>query len=150
MRPLRLPRRIRNHDTGSLGMNTLEMGLAVGTFTILLGAILAYCVRINTRQSEQAIDIAKLQMQVSPLWNNVQRRISEDLHHPHPRYFEMDKLLEALEDLSITVAERTRLKELLLERSQDMHEDITEKQRQEARLMIQVMDIVLMESNKGD
>jgi hypothetical protein len=127
-------------------MNTLAAGLIVGSFTIFLAAILAYCVRINARQSEQAIDIATLKTQVSPLWARVQARISEDLHHPHPRYYEMDKLLESLEALTITTDERIRLKELLLERSVDMHEDITEEQRKKAQLMIQVMELVLLES----
>jgi len=97
-------------------------------------------VAINSR-----LDI--LSTQVSPLWARVQSEIAGELHHPHPRYAEMDTLLEKLEALLITEDERVRLKELLVQRSLDMHEDITDSQRASAKLMIGVMDKVLKETN---
>ena len=88
-----------------------------------------------------------LSTQVSPLWARVQSQIASELHHPHPRYAEMDKLLEKLEAKpdELDDVERARLKTLLLERSIDMHEDITDSQRSSAKLMIGVMDKVLIE-----
>lgn len=126
---------------------TLLISLISGTFLMLLGAILAYTVRINARQAKQGEDIAILKTQVSPLWAKVQAQIAADLHQPHPRYAEMDKLLEKLEALTISDEERGRLKELLLERSKDAHPDISEEQREKAKLMIVVMDMVLIEAN---
>jgi hypothetical protein len=128
-------------------MNPGVLEIIGATIAVLLAAVLAYCVRINTRQSDSDIRIAKLEVQISPLWARVQRQISSDLHHPHPRYQEMDVLLEHLESLTITKEERVRLNQLLLERSTDMHEDITEDQRQKAKLMIEVMKLTLRETS---
>ena len=115
----------------------------VAAFT---GGMFLYFRTLNAQLVEMRINISELKTQVSPLWAKVQAQISADLHHPNPRYFEMDKLLEKLEALTISHEERERLKELLLERSLDMHEDITDEQRQKAQLMIQVMALVLMEA----
>jgi hypothetical protein len=131
-------------------MNPLGVSLIAASFTILLGAILAYCVRINTRQSEQAVQIAELKVQISPLWARIQTQISADLHHPHPRYVEMDSLLEKLDALTILPEERERLKVLLVERSNDFHTDITESQRQSAKMMIPLMDLVQIEARKAE
>jgi hypothetical protein len=86
--------------------------------------------------------------QMSPLWAQVQARIASELHHPHERYKEMDTLLEKLESKPsvLTVPERNRLKELLSQRTQDFHEDITPQQRSSAALMLGVMDKVLEET----
>jgi hypothetical protein len=118
----------------------------IAAFGIILTAILAYLRKQSSDLQEMREKVAVLQTQVSPLWAQIQARISMDLHHPHPRYGEMDKLLEKLEALTITVEERERLGVLLDERSVDMHEDISEVQRKEAKLMVQVMQIVIMES----
>lgn len=97
-------------------------------------------------------DMVQLKTQMSPLWAQVQSRIAAELHHPHPRYAEMDKLLERLETvpLQMSPAERDRLKELLRLRSLDMHPDITPGQRSSAVLMLGVMDKVLEESALKD
>jgi hypothetical protein len=124
--------------------------LIVGVVIVILTAILAYTVRINDRQREQGEDIATLKTQISPLWQMVQAKITKDLHHPHPRYLEMDTLLEKLDALTITDNERLRLKVLLKERAQDMHADITPEQRISAEILLPVMDRVVMEIEKGD
>lgn len=95
------------------------------------------------------LEVRQLTTQISPLWARVQAQIAADLHQPHPRYAEMDKLLEKLEGLVITIDERSRLKVLLIARSQDMHVDITQDQREKAALMIMVMDAVLKERAGG-
>lgn len=117
-----------------------------GIGATILAAILAYCTRINAKLDKQGEEIIALKTQISPLWARVQAQIAADLHQPHPRYIEMDTLLERLEHLTITDAERARLKVLLVERSQDMHADISAGQRQNALLMIQIMDKVLIEA----
>ena len=130
-------------------MSALETGILVAAFSVCLAAILAFVVRLNGRLNEFDKVITRLDTQVSPLWAQVQARISSDLHHPHPRYFEMDILLEKLEALTITNDERERLKVLLRERSVDMHEDISESQRQSAKIMSGVMDKVVLESKEN-
>ena len=114
----------------------------------MLAALLAYVVRLNSKVSEQSEEIAILKTQISPLWAQVQARISADLHHPHPRYLEMDSLLEKLDSLTISSVERSRLKVLLQERSTDMHEEINNQQRAEAKLLIGIMDLVLDEAKE--
>jgi len=129
-------------------MNPTVSSLIVAAFSILLTAVLAFVVRLGTKMAMMEKSIIRLETQVSPLWANVQTQIARDLHHPHPRYFEMDKLLEKLEALTITPQERARLKVLLQERSVDMHADITDSQRTKAELMLKVMDIVVLEPGR--
>lgn len=119
------------------GLFTLSGAVGGMSFAYLLNKIRA-----------QTIVLASIGLQVSPLWARVQAKVAADLHHPHPRYAEMDVFLEKLESHPMTISqeERTRLKELLHERSLDMHEDITLKQRQEAQLMSIVMDLVEIEA----
>ena len=124
-------------------MTTLETGLLVALFV----AILAALARLYARIAEHDRQIAIMSTQVSPLWATVQKVISEELHHPHAQYAEMDLLLEKLEDLIITPTERQRLKILLQQRSEDMDSNITESQRKSAKLMIDVMDKVVQEAN---
>jgi hypothetical protein len=131
-------------------MSSLTASLVVSAFGIALAGLLALGVFIVQSLSKQAAAIAKLETQMSPLWSRVQARISSDLHHPHPRYFEMDRLLEKLEALTITMEERQRLKVLLLERSTDTHVDITDAQRKSAKAMIPIMDMVLLEAKGGE
>jgi hypothetical protein len=129
-------------------MTGLEQGLLISLFSVSLAALLAYVVRLNGKLSEQEKEIAILKTQISPLWSQVQARISANLHHPHARYLEMDTLLEKLEALTISSEERLRLKVLLQERSVDMHYEISNEQRAEAKLMIGVMDLVLDEAKE--
>lgn len=121
---------------------TLLESLGLAGFT---GGV-SFAVWLTLEVNKLKVATAKLDTQMSPLWATVQARISEDLHHPHPRYFEMDRLLEALENMTISVSGRSRLKVLLHERSVDMHPDITEAQRRSAKAMIPVMDLVVIEA----
>ena len=138
-------------------MNALIISAALLVFAAVLALVSTIYVQGRTTRLARVVEIDEhltkidqalqvLQTQVSPLWARVQAQISADLHHPHPRYLEMDTLLERLEALTITAGERDRLKTLLVERSQDMHEDITDDQRKKAHLMIQVMDLVVTET----
>lgn len=126
-------------------MSGLEVGLIVSAFGVILISVIAYNVRQAGHLQDMREEIAVLKTQVSPLWAQIQSRIAADLHHPHPRYLEMDTLLEKLETLTITEVERKRLAILLLERSTDTHADITDMQRKEAKLMKQIMEIVVLE-----
>jgi hypothetical protein len=131
-------------------MSELSQGLTIAAFSVILAAILAFIVRLNGRIDALTVSTARLETQISPFWASVQAQISKDLHHPHERYHEMDGLLEKLEGLVITDPERNRLKALLLERSVDMHADITEDQRMRARLMIPLMDMVTEEAKQRE
>lgn len=131
-------------------MSELSQGLTIAAFSVILAAILAFIVRLNGRIDALTVSTARLETQISPFWASVQAQISKDLHHPHERYQEMDGLLEKLEGLVITDPERNRLKALLLERSVDMHADITEDQRMRARLMIPLMDMVTEEAKQRE
>jgi hypothetical protein len=131
-------------------MSELSQGLTIAAFSVILAAILAFIVRLNGRIDALTVSTAKLETQISPFWASVQAQISKDLHHPYERYREMDGLLEKLEGLVITDPERNRLKALLLERSVDMHADITEDQRMKARLMIPLMDMVTEEAKQRE
>jgi hypothetical protein len=117
-------------------------------FGTVLSGLIAFLVYVQKQITEMRMEVTKLTTQMSPLWAKVQAKIAADLHQPHERYVEMDKLLEKLEALTLTEDERNRLKVLLLERSRDFHHDITEGQRQKAKLMGQVMDLVLLESKE--
>jgi hypothetical protein len=96
--------------------------------------------------SELKSQISVVNTQVSPFCALVQKQMSGELHHPHPRYKTADDLLEKLDDVSISDPERVELKALMLERSIDMHEDITPKQRLAAAAIIPIMDLVLQEA----
>jgi hypothetical protein len=131
-------------------MSELAQGLTIAAFSVILAAILAFIVRLNGRIDALAVSTAKLETQISPFWASVQLQISKDLHHPNPRYHEMDDLLEKLEALTISPEERERLKALLVERSSDTHEDISEDQRKKASLMIPLMDMVTEEAKQRE
>ena len=124
----------------------IPLGPAAAIAAVILSAILAYFVRVNAQLKKQSEEITELKTKVSPLWAQIQSRIASDLHQPHPRYMEMDQLLEKLEALTITKDERARLGVLLQLRSQDMSGDVSEIQRHEANLMMQVMHIVVLEA----
>src|ERR1700691_4149119 len=131
-------------------MSELAQGLTIAAFSVILAAILAFIVRLNGRIDALTVSTAKLETQISPFWASVQLQISKDLHHPNPRYHEMDDLLEKLEALTISPEERERLKALLVERSSDTHEDISEAQRKKASLMIPLMDMVTEEAKQRE
>jgi len=125
----------------------MNRDLIDGIFLALMVAAIAAIGALYNRIRALEVEQAKQAIQLSPLWARVQAQISSDLHHPHPRYLEMDTLLEELESLTITPSQRNRLKILLFERSTDMHPDITDSQREKAKLMIVVMDMVVAEAH---
>ena len=84
--------------------------------------------------------------QLSPMWAGVQARISADLTHPHPQFAEMDELLRKLEALTITEADRRRLRELLVERAASNDPAVSQEERESAQLMIGVMAKVRQEA----
>jgi hypothetical protein len=127
-------------------MSPLTQQLLVTVFGALLVAIFGLMGYMAKRLGKLVNDVSILQTQMSPFWASVERIVSKDLHHPSPRYAEMDGLLEKLDVLTITPDERDRLRVLLVERSEDQHDDITESQRQKARLMIPLMDVVTEEA----
>jgi hypothetical protein len=129
-------------------MSPILAGIIVATFAFGLGAMALFLRSMNATVVELSKDMREIKTKVEPFWAKVQQKMSADLHHPHPRYLEMDGLLEKLEALTITLGERGRLKILLMERSTDMHPDITADQRQTAATMIHVMDLVVTE-HKG-
>jgi hypothetical protein len=142
-------------------MEPLVNSLLIAAFTILLTAILAFLVRVNNQKKAELKELrdqveelrramATVNTQMSPLWARVQAQIATDLHHPNVRYAEMDGLLEKLDTLKITTDERLRLKVLLVERSKDIHEDISQEQREKAAFMVTVMDMVLAEKAVAD
>jgi len=124
-------------------LTPLETGLLVTLFASMLAAI----ARLYARIGEHDKQLAEMSTKVSPLWATVQKVISDELHHPHAQYAEMDTLLERLDNLTITTEERDRLKILLMQRSVDMDSDITESQRKSAKMMIDVMDKVVQEAS---
>lgn len=101
--------------------------------------------RQNNRLDVIEKQLLTMDFKITPLWAKVQKSISEDLHQPHKKYAETDKYLEELEALTITEEGRVRLKELLLQRSLDMSEDVTESERKSAEIMSVVMDKALAE-----
>lgn len=92
--------------------------------------------------------LAQIDFKVTPMWAKVQKQISEDLHHPHARFKEMDALLEKLDNETIDdySGDRDRLLELLDERSTDMGPEITDSQRASAAIMKTVMEKVVEEN----
>lgn len=92
--------------------------------------------------------LAELGFQVKPMWERVQRQLSEDLHHPNPKYKEMDGLLEKMDANDLNITETERLKILAAARSKDMAPEITDSQRASATILATVMDKVLEEKAK--
>ena len=127
-----------------MDLHQLWIGLVVASFGALITAVVSLLKRIRAME----LQLNTVSTQMSPLWAQVQARIAAELHHPHPRYKEMDKLLERLETKpsTITNGERVRLKELLSLRAVDTHPDITPQQRSSAALMLGVMDKVQEET----
>jgi hypothetical protein len=131
-------------------MSPLTQELLVAAFSAILIAMLGVMGYMAKLIGGLVTDVTTLKTQMSPFWASVERIVSKDLHHPSPRYAEMDGLLEKLTALTITDDERIRLKALLIERSTDTHEDITENQRTKASIMIPLMALVLDEAKGTD
>lgn len=87
----------------------------------------------------------ELRTQVSPVWLAAQSKMIEELHHPNPKYAEMDGLLEKLDNNTLLPPERARLKVLALLRAVDFDPEITDLQRASALILGSVMDKVVIE-----
>jgi hypothetical protein len=129
--------------------NPIVVGIIIAVFSFGLSAMAIFLRSLNSQVGALRGDVRELNTKVAPFWARVQQQMSTDLHHPHPRYAEMDGLLEELEALVITPEKRLRLKQLLVERSNDFHEDITDDQRSTAILMVRVMDKTLIEAERS-
>lgn len=87
-----------------------------------------------------------LMTQVSPLWAAVQSKIAKDLTHPSPQFAEMDELLKDLESLQLTPGGKDRLLTLLEERIHSTDPEVTDAEKESARLLEGVMEKVLEEA----
>ena len=94
------------------------------------------------------LDVAVSQTQLTPLWAQVQAKLTEDLHHDDARFHEADRLIEKLTALTITGGERHRLKELMAERVADPATPNYEAKK--AKALIAVMDLVLIETKESE
>lgn len=94
--------------------------------------------------------IAQIKTDVNPLWGAIQIRIGEDLYQPTERFQQMAGLLKKLESLTISDGERVVLKRLLEERSVDMSPEVSQSQRDSAKLMAGVMTKVLEEAENQE
>lgn len=122
---------------------SLLNGLAITAFGVILAALIGLVIRQDTRLSKLEMKVSNQAVKIEPLWKRVQDQISNELHHPDPRFAEMDELLEQLENLSISVTGRERLKVLLVERSSDM--EVRQGQRNAAVLMLTVMEKAVLD-----
>lgn len=136
----------------------LNTGLIIAVATAILALVTG--IYLQTRQEriatakeltkwQQSVDttLAKHGTQLSPLWARVQDQISADLHHPDTEHSEMDHLLEKLDRLEITLAERAVLRQLLVERSHDPR--VSESEQESAVMMITVMARTLTEASEA-
>lgn len=114
--------------------------------------------KIKDRQESMERQILTLDFPVKLLWAKAQGHAADALHHPEPRFKEMDDLLDKLslkgldrngDILPMTEKDTARLKELLLHRSTDMSEDVTHYEREQAKIMPVLMDNKLIEEQKG-
>lgn len=128
--------------------NPIVTGLLVGLFLAFVGLFISFVRSVKSDIAKLRVDVKEVQTKVAPFWARVQQQMSADLHHPHPRYLEMDGLLEKLESLTITEDERLRLKQLLIERERDFHDDISTDQRKTASAMAIIMDMTVSEAKK--
>lgn len=101
---------------------------------------------IGLRLTEIDRQILTLDFPVKLLWAKAEQKLSKELHMPHEKYKEMDALLTQLDDKTITVAGRKRLKVLAEERITDFSKEITEEHRESAAALGPVMDKSAMET----
>jgi hypothetical protein len=104
---------------------------------ILILAVIGVSIMLTIPSVAAQIYIAHRQRkrdQASPFWRtwqSIQKELSDTLHHPHKKSEEMDDLLEKLEALTITAAERDRLKVLLRKIVDEPKESELERTRAE-------------------
>lgn len=89
---------------------------AVGAIAGAFAAIVAWLAYGRSGQQDSAALLARivaLETKVDVFWQAVQADMIKLLHHPYPERAELDRLLDRLQDKTITDGERTRLRELL-------------------------------------
>lgn len=95
---------------------------------------------ITKRLNDIDRQILTLDFPVKLLWAKAEQKLSSDLHMPHEQYKEMDDLLIKLDNRTISLRERKRLKELAEERLHDFSKEITDEHRESAAALGSVMD----------
>lgn len=153
--------RKRNAASSERGLAAIEMDqfwpIVNSAAIFALGLLVTFALRrANTAvadkkaliewQSRVDQQMAVLLTQVSPLWAAVQSKIAKDLTHPSAQFQEMDELLRQLEALTITDDGRTRLHDLLRERSTTQDPEVNDEERASAKLMIGIMEKVVAEA----
>lgn len=122
-----------------------------------LGALLAYYIRRASKAEEEKDKITdrlkKLEdwvliadVTAKPFWAAAQTKLVKDLTHPHERFKRPDRLLEKLEDLTITTEERVELHGILEERITTDDPEVNEAEKASAKIMLDIMDKVLKEA----
>jgi len=101
--------------------------------------------RLTSVESE----LANVQTKLDPLWKVVQSSIAKDLTHPSPQFKRADELLRKLLALTITDQERIELRKVLTERSFSKDAEVKDTERLKAKVMLDVMDLVLIEAASG-
>lgn len=81
-----------------------------------------------------------------PFWATLQTKLAADLLHPSPQFQEMDDLIKALENLTITDEQRVRLRDLLIERTTSSDPEVSTSEQSSAKIMLEAMDKVLEEA----
>jgi hypothetical protein len=102
---------------------------------VAIGALL-----FRLRKAEHSI--VALETQVSPFWASLQTKIVDALHQPDVKHAATDELLEKLQDLRITSAERRTLETRLKNIKHTATSDVAEK----AEALLMVMPLVLQEA----
>lgn len=114
--------------------------------------------KMELRIVELERQVLTLDFPVKLLWAKAQQNAADALHHPKPRFKEMDDLLDKLnlkdinqngDILPMTDADTARLKELLFHRTTDMSEGVTDYEREQAKIMPILMDNKIIEEQKG-
>lgn len=116
------------------------------TLATFVSAYLKRTASTDERLGKIEAQLAALGVQVSPLWAAVQSKMVKDLTHPSPQFQEMDELLRQLEALTINDVDRDRLEVLLTERMTSTDPEVSDDERESAKLMVGVMKKVLVEA----
>jgi hypothetical protein len=138
------------------------IGFLLTVMVVLAGAAFKIYLRntglketVSTKNSERIEKIEAqlllIDFQVKPMWAKAQKQLSDELHHPHAKDQETDKLIDKLERLHINEAETERLKQLFHERATSTDPAITEREKSIAKIMPVIMDLTLEEAKaKGN
>lgn len=109
---------------------------------VMLAAVLAAIGMLFSRIRALEVQITEVQTKVAPFWASVQSKIADALHQPDDSALELDKLLENLENLTLTPSELTDLEQRLRVIRDTGPVDAAQK----AGLLLKVMPMVLEEA----